>query len=122
MSKFKVGMKVNFIRENEMLTGVIENVFDNTNIAIVSIPDDAHYKVRFEEMAIAPEPELKTEEKPIEPVEKSEITITPNEFMEICLDTVMDETKGRLLAIALLFTDFCSKLHERLFIGESEND
>lgn len=125
MSKFKTGMRVVVIDENnEVRKGVINTVYEDMEIAIVKFDDGNVEKVHFSYLGIEPETKDQ-EEKPTEPVEKSEITITPDEFKKIASKVVMKNVEkmgegGGLLG--LTFTIFAVELHRALFFDAVDND
>lgn len=126
MSKFTVGTRVGVIDAdtNEIRKGVINAVYPDIEIAIVNFDDGNVEKVSFDYLGIEPDNKAQ-EEKPTEPVEKSEITITPGEFKKIASKVVMKNVKkmdegGEWLGLA--FTIFVVELHKALFFDEVDND
>lgn len=119
MSKFRPGVRVVVIDgdTHELRKGVINSIYQDIEIAIVKFDDGNTEKVEFDCLGVEPEP---TEpEKPTESVEKSEITITPDEFRNISMKVVAKLTeKTPLVGIAL--TVFSAELHRVLFFGEQE--
>lgn len=125
MSKFNNGMRVVVIDEhNRVRKGVIVNVHDILEIAIVKFDDEHVEKVHFSCLGI--EPESREEpKKASKPVEKSEITITPDEFKKIASRVVAEEAKklgkdGIMFGLAL--TIVTAKIHGALFFDEGDND
>ena len=124
MSKFNPGVRVFVIDENhEMKKGVIKAVYESVSIAIVKFDDGNVEKVNVNCLGICREEPTKTE--PSEPVEKSEITITPEEFRKISSRVITNEIvkmpdSGGLLG--LTFTIFVAKLHRALFFDAVDND
>lgn len=122
MSKFKPGFRVVVIDGDtrEIRKGVINATYEEVEIAIVKFDDGNVEKVGFDYLGIEPETKVQ-EEKPTEPVEKSEITITPDEFKKIATKVVVENIKkmgegGGVLG--LTFTFFVAELHRTLFIEE----
>lgn len=123
MSKFKPGFRVVVIDgdTHEIRKGVINATYEEVEIAIVKFDDGNVEKVGFDYLSIEPETKVQ-EEKPTEPVEKSEITITPGEFRKLCTRVIAEEVKnqkeiGGLLG--LTFTIFSSELHRALFFDDA---
>lgn len=119
MIKFKENMKVVVIEYNKLRKGVIDKVYEDLNIAIVKFDDGDKGKVHFSKLGIEPDTKVQ-ETKPIEPVEKSEITITPDEFRNISTRIIVEETDR--LPVALLVGNVVAKIHEKLFIDEVDNE
>ena len=125
MSKFKVGTRVVVIDEkHELRKGTIDTVYLDMEIAIVKFDDGNTEKVHFSNLGIEPETKAQ-EEKATEPVEKSEITITPEEFQKISIDVITEEVtkmgqNGKLLEI--IITILVAKIHGALFIDAVDND
>lgn len=126
MSKFRTGLRVVVIDgdTHEIRKGVINASYEDVEIAIVKFDDGNVEKVGFDYLGIEPETKVQ-EEKPTEPVEKSEITITPNEFKKIASKVVMKNVKemgegGGLLG--LTFTIFVAELHRALFFDAVDNE
>lgn len=121
MGKIKEGARVVVVEENnEIKRGVVRDVFDELATAIVDLDDGSVEKVSFYRMGIEPETKA-TEEKPTEPVEKSEVTITPADFMKICSDTIAFEMIKTDPLITLGLVPFCAKLHKALFYDAVDN-
>ena len=126
MSKFEKGVRVVVIDADtrEIRKGVINASYEDLEIAIVKFDDGNVEKVAFNYLGIEPETKVQ-EEKPTEPVEKSEITITPDEFKKIASKVVMRNVEkmgegGGL--IGLSFTIFSAELHRALFFDAVDND
>ena len=126
MSKFKPGLRVVVIDgdTSELRHGVINASYEDVEIAIVKFDDGNVEKVSFDCLGIEPETKVQ-EEKPNEPVEKSEITITPEEFKKISAKVITKEVVkmpdgGGMLGLA--FSVFVAKLHRALFFDAVEND
>lgn len=95
MSKFKTDMRVFVIDENnEVRKGVINVVYEAMEIAIVKFDDGNVEKVNVNCLGICREEPTKTE--PSEPVEKSEITITRDEFKKALAKSVSPTTLIKL--------------------------
>lgn len=111
------GQKIKVVDNNELKDGTLRDVYETLDIAIVDIGDGVYKKVRIDQIAIV-------EEKPTEPVAKSEITITPSEFMTITCKIVaklaldVDDSVKFMGACSILL----GKIHTALFIEGSENE
>lgn len=123
MIEFKPGLRVVVIDEDthEVRKGVINASYEGVEVAIVKFDDGNVEKVGFDYLGIEPETKVQ-EEKPTEPVEKSEITITPGEFRKLCTRVIAEEVKehkeiGGLLE--LTFTIFSAELHRALFFDDA---
>lgn len=125
--KFEIGDRVTLILDNEMCKGNIERLHVDLPrpVAIVTLDDGRTTKAYvtdiIPESNVAKEPEKVQEEKPTEPVEKSEITITPEEFRKKSTDLAHEMAKGKpLVEIAIIM--FLGCLHKALFFDAVEND
>lgn len=118
--KMSIGDRVVMIENHELRRGVIRKIYDDipTPVLMVEFDDGEIEKVYPGDVALEPKAEVKEEKKP---VEKSEITITPEEFREISIDTVMKFTNNDTI-VGLTLTMFCADLHQALFENEGEND
>ena len=132
---FKPGDRVMVIEDSKPRYGTIRLIKGNgyDTIAIVDFKSDPIAeselrKIRIPdlvrvEIAEAKKSESieKFESEKNEPIEKSEITITPDEFREIGVKTIVNLTLDKP-GDALVFLDFLAELHKALFFGEvSEN-
>ena len=125
MSKIKENMKVIVIGENNKIeNGTVKTVYEKLGTAIVELDDGYIIKVRLIDLGIPetsePVEDIKEEPKR-EPVEKSEITITPEEFRNIGVDVIKKQAKKNPM-IVLPFTVFLAELHKALFFDAVEND
>lgn len=122
MSKFKPGFRVVVIDgdTHEIRKGVINATYEEVEIAIVKFDDGNVEKVSFDCLGIEPEPTVQ-EEKPTEPVEKSEITITPDEFRNVSMNVVEEMTKDQPM-VGLAITLYLMKLHRALFFDAVDNE
>lgn len=120
MSKFREGQRVVTIVDSELKEGVIVTLYETAKVAIVKFDDRHVEKVHFSDLSIPPQKESEPVE-PVKVVEKSEITITPAEFREICTSVAVEESKGNDL-IGFAFAIFSAKLHSALFLDEGDND
>ena len=122
MSKFKIDQKVYVVDNGELIPGTIHTVYESLGYALVRFDNDELQKVMLERIAVMTEE--KETEKPSEPVFKSEITITPEEFMNIASSIVADEAKETENPI--IFMGACSilmsKIHKALFLEGSDDD
>lgn len=126
MSKFLYGTRVAFIGENnELKEGTVKEAYDDLKVATVLIDNGDLVKTRFTDLAILPE-KVTQDEKPAEettettaPIEKSEITITPDEFREKSVKVLSKLSKEigepmlPMVGIAII-----SKVHKALFLDE----
>ena len=119
-TNFKLGDRVMMIRNSKPQYGTIRTIGGNDyeTIAIVKLetekPDEVELrKVKVSDLILVEE----TEAKKSEPIEKSEITITPDEFREIGVKTIfelLEETPHVKIAVMT----FLVELHKALFFGE----
>lgn len=119
MIKFKPGERVVVIQENnELVNGTVKNAVDEIEIAIVNLDDSRVVKVGYSDIGKIKEQRKQASTKP---AEKSEITITPDEFRKLAVKlaaTEFDDSPG----LAILVSMFLAKLHEALFIDGAEHD
>lgn len=122
MNKFKVGVRVIVIGDNqEVRKGVIQSLFEEMRLSIVKFDNGNVEKVRFDNMYIDSETKA-PEEKTTKPVEKSEITITPDEFKKICSEAVCKLAIKTKPEILLLGAVIAAEIHRKLFFDAVEND
>ena len=124
MSKLKEGVRVIvFDRDtNEIKKGVIDKAYSEMEIAIVKFDDGNVEKVPYEHLHIEPENDV---QETTEPVEKSEITITPEEFRNISshvIEEITDKLEDKHGVIVLTMIVFAAKLNNALFRSEVDND
>ena len=124
--KMSIGDRVVMIENHEIRRGTILNMYVDipTPILVVEFDDGAIEKVYPKDVALEPKAEVKEDQEVKEetkPVEKSEITITPEEFSKIAVDTIIKFTKDDPI-VSLALTVFISELHMALFVDEDEND
>ena len=128
-TNFKLGDRVMAIQNSKARYGTIRTIGGNAyeTIAIVKFETEkpGEYeleKIKVSDLILVEETEAKeTEAKETEPVEKSEITITPDEFREIGVKVITKLTATKPI-VGLAFTAFLAELHKALFFGEvSEN-
>jgi hypothetical protein len=121
--RFTEGAKVITIEDNKIKKGVIKSLYDTMSIAIVKFEDGSVGKIEISKLALDQDEKKHEEpEKPTESVEKSEITITPEEFRNIAVGVVVKETKDNVI-VGLVLTRLIAKLHKALFFdNEGEND
>lgn len=125
---FKSGMRVVFVEDSEIKKGTIREAYDNIQTATVKLDDESVAKVPYSRLSAEPIPEPAEEVKE-EPkkkiVEKSEITITPEEFREKSADVMakmMDEENAPIMAIMMLGGLLVARLKEELFGEEVDDD
>lgn len=117
---FNIGDKVVTIKNCEIRKGVVKNFYPiNPPVFAIEFEDGTVEKVPYNN--VAPEPKTETPDEENEPVEKSEITITPGEFKEITCRVIAEETKDYEV-IGLAFAQLMSKIHKALFVEPWEND
>lgn len=122
--KFREGEKVAVIRDNILKVGVIRNMYVDLKdpIAVVEFEDNEIVKVPVED--IAPYDQVK-EDNIEEPVEKTEITITPEEFHDITTNIIAEECRNMGILgyhVSLAISLIMSKIHKALFIDGADND
>jgi hypothetical protein len=122
MARFNENDKVITIENGKVREGIVRKDFSvmSPPVLLVEFENGSLEKVSFDRVAHAPKPEPQ-DQKPNEPIEKSEITITSEEFKNIGLDLITKmaiETKDFLLGMKL--SAFLAMLHTALFNGESE--
>jgi hypothetical protein len=120
MVTFNIGDRVMILENNEILKGTVKkNFYEFPEILIIECADGELKKVHIDRVAHEPKSETNDKQN-AEPVEKSEITITPDEFKKIGTNLIPTLTKRPIIAIA--FTAFLAELHKALFFDEvSEN-
>lgn len=117
--EFSTGDKVVTIKDGELRSGEIRNFFPvNPPVFVVQYEDGTIAKVPYDNVAPAPKTETAAENAP---VEKSEITITPDEFREIACRVIAENTKGRPL-VGLAIVPLVGKIHKALFEEPAKND
>lgn len=123
MSKLKEGVRVIVfdLDTNEIKKGVIDKAYSEMEIAIVKFDDGNVEKVPYEHLHIEPENDV---QETTEPVEKSEITITPEEFRNISshvIEEITDKLEDKRGVIGLTMIVFAAELNNALFRSEVEN-
>ena len=121
MSKFDVGMRVVVIENNVVRKGVIKTLYESLEMSIVEFDDGNVEKVHFSRLGIESETNDQ-EEKTTESLEKSEITITPDEFREIASKACAKVGHKIGPKIILLSSIICTEIHKALFYNGGEND
>ena len=121
-TNFKIGDRVMTILNSEARYGTIRVTYNNgyETIAVVDfeIKDSNEFsieKVNTSDLILAETVDAETKKN--EPVEKSEITITPDEFKKIGVSIITDLTAEKP-TVGLAFTIFLAELHKALFFGE----
>ena len=128
--KMSVGDRVIMIKNHELRKGTIRKIYADisTPILVIEFDDGEIEKVYPKDVALEPKTErqetepVKEEVKEKKPVEKSEITITPEEFREISTNLIAEESLIGGPLLLSLGTILVSKLHIALFADEGEND
>ena len=121
--KMNIGDRVVMIENHELRRGVIRNIYTDipTPILVVEFDDGEIEKVYPGDVALEPKAEVKEDQEVKEekkPVEKSEITITPEEFREISTHLVVEESEQGGAILIMVGTILMAKLHEKLFVEE----
>lgn len=129
--KFEIGDRVLTIIDSKMYKGTIKRLHLDLPrpVAIIDLDDGTTGKFYITDIIPEPkeskevkeEPEKVQEEKPTEPVEKSEITITPEEFRNVSMNVVEELTKDQPM-VGLAITLYLMKLHRALFFDAVENE
>ena len=113
-NNFNIGDKVVTIIDGELCKGVIKNIYlVNPPVYAVELEDGNIRKVHCVNVAL--DTKAETPEEKREPVEKAEITITPNEFRDIACRVIADELKNRK-TLGLACAAVVGKIHRALFI------
>ncbi len=117
--KIAEGDKVGVVINGEIKKGVVMSVYNDLDYAIVKFEDGVK-KVMLHNIGLLPE-EKDQDPEPKKPVEKAEITITPEEFQKIGVKvgTTLAEKHGP--GIMLTCCAILAGLHMALFY-EGEND
>ena len=117
------GARVVFVGDNhKVIRGTVKKVYLDCSVVIVDTDDGETAKVHFSDLGFEEENDVQEEQTEKRPVEKSEITITPEEFAKIASRVIAGEVKkagSGLLGMA--FTIFITKLHKALFF-EGDDD
>ena len=108
--EFKIGERVIYISDSRVCRGVIDYVTSD-RLAIVKSDDGEKCKEYLE--FLAPEPIVEK----TEPIEKPEITITPEEFRETIVK-VFTELDVIPQSSVYDITIFIAELHKALFFNE----
>lgn len=121
----KQGDRVAIIEHGEIKQGIIKDVkFLDRPVAIVDFDGEIR-KVLVEDLGKVMTDEETSKDHADNLEEKSEITITQEEFQNISVK-IVDETIDELglgeEVLAFIFAIFLAKLHKALFIYEAEND
>lgn len=118
--EFNIGDKIVAIKDGELRKGKIKNFYPlNPPVFIIELEDGTVEKIPYSN--VAPEPKNETLEEKSEPVEKSEITITPDEFTNIAGRVLFEETKGKPL-VGVMIAPIIGKIRYALFVEPREND
>lgn len=117
MKLFNIGDRIVSIKNGNLHSGVVKRVFDELVDPILAVEFDDGTVEKVLARDVATEPKTETPEK--EPVEKSEITITPDKFREIACRVVAEECIDHIM-VGVAFTAILGKIHKALFI-DSEN-
>lgn len=116
MSKLTEGTKVVVVKDGELVQGTVKSVYDVIGMAIVDFGESMCEKVQIDKIAIA-DASTEKDETPT-PVEKSEITITRDEFDEKCLKIAIALGRSEDPVIGLTYSLAYAKLRKVLFKDE----
>ena len=126
--KMSIGDRVVMIDNHELRRGTIINMYVDipTPILVVEFDDGEIEKVYPKDVALEPKNEVKEdqevkEEKTSKSVEKSEITITPDEFEKIYSKVAFEFARGNL-EVGLMLSFLGANLHVALFVDEGDNE
>lgn len=125
INKFNPDTRVGVLENGDIRKGTIKKVHNEFEIAIVEFEDGNVEKVHFSKLGLLSEEKVQDNQDPKEPVEKSEITITPEEFKKITSKVIAKEAvkmgpaKGLLI---LTITLIMAEIHKVLFYDEGNND
>lgn len=118
--KINEGDRVGVVSNGEIKKGVVMSVYNDLDYAIVKFEDGVG-KVMLHNIGLLPEEKDQDPKETKKPVEKSEITITPEEFqnigIKVCTKLAEKLGPGYLLRCSVIL----ASLHTALFI-EGEND
>lgn len=119
-TNFKLGDRVMMIQNSEVRYGTIHSFCYDPKIVLVDFktdkPDECErVKVRVSELVLVQETEA--EPKKSEPVEKSEITITADEFKKVGVELIL-KMSGDKAIVGLTFAAFLAELHKALFFDD----
>lgn len=116
--KINEGDKVGVLINGEIKKGVVMSVYNDLDYAIVKF-EDGLKKIMLHNIGLLPE---EKDQDPKEPVEKSEITITREDFRKLTVKLVAKNAKDcNSVMVGLAFSLFCADLDRALFV-EGEND
>ena len=120
MSKFKPGIRVVIEEDNstEVKNGTVKSVFEELSTAIVEIDEGECEKIPFDKMSIPQRVEETPDDTPRQPVEKTEVTITPEEFKRITTEIVVKESLEGGPIISICGALLCAKIHKALFCND----
>lgn len=118
--EFCTGDRVVTIKDGELRRGTVKTFFDelDPSIAIIEFEDGSVEKVWGENVAKEAKAETMAEN---EPVEKSEITITPDKFREIACRVVAEKTHKHIL-VGVAFAQILGDIHRALFVDPWEDE
>jgi hypothetical protein len=117
MSNLKIGMRVSAINNGEVKSGVIINIHDMVSTIIVQFDDGTVGKVLTSNVIV----EDKQEAVNIKDFEKSEITITPEEFSIISTQVIAKNVDNVIEGLKM--ARIMSKIHTELFFNsEVDNE
>lgn len=123
-TNFKLGDRVMMIEDSTPLYGTIHSLVDYgyEKIAVVAFKTDDPNEGELRKVKVSDLIRVETAEaKKSEPVEKTEITITADEFREIGVNVISELTADKPI-VGVAFVAFLAELHKALFFGEvSEN-
>jgi len=118
--KINEGDRVGVVSNGEIKKGVVMSVYNDLDYAIVKFEDGVS-KVMLHNIGLLPEEKDQDPKETKEPVEKSEITITPAEFEKIGVKVCSRLAEKFGPGFILKGSAILAGLHTALFI-EGEND
>ena len=122
MKKLEKGRRVGVIVDSRFERGTLTSMIEELNIGIVKLDNGEMLKVNLSTVAIDDTPKEDPNVKESEPVEKSEITITPNDFMKTSTKVIADKCKCFDSITTLFITSVIAEIHRRLFYEDLDND
>lgn len=127
---FTIGERVAVIEDNKITYGVIKKIFPEVipPVFVVEFEDGNVGKVDIDRIGKIPEDKDRNQEdknqEDNDQVEKSEITITPDQFQDITTDIIGEECAkmGPAGLVGMAMGIVMAKIHKALFTDEAEND
>lgn len=122
--KMSIGDRVVMVQNHELKRGTIKNIYTDLirPILVVEFDNGEVEKVYPEDVAIEPKAEVKADQEVKEEStskQKLEITITPEEFRKISVETAIEFADDDFILLTCLVA-FSAKLSTVLFKDDSE--